>query len=146
MIERVRIADIMTPADEVIFYDPAMEDEYIKFCTERDIDYLPSLEKPNVEVFRKNGDCRFSSEEIKDSLKIDADVDVFSEQALGKFEDHKVLFVYLHGEFCGVVHFSDYNKDVINIHLYKLLSRYEKALRDLLRNLSYNNTHMRDFF
>ncbi|XSG74679.1 hypothetical protein ACP8Y2_21150 [Herpetosiphon llansteffanensis] len=146
MIERVRIADIMTPADEVIFYDPAMEEKLRQFCKERAISYLPSSEESDTRCFQyQRNKNSFHLIPIGD-LKIDTDVDVFSGQALVQFEDHKVLFVYHHGEFCGVVHFSDYNKDVINIYLYTLISKYEKSIRELLRKSSLENSDMGKFF
>jgi len=140
MIERVRIADIMTPADEVIFYDPAMEDECVKFCKNRNIEYLPSLEDPNNKAY-----CRSEKGFFDDSLKIDVNLDAFSEQALSKFKQNKVLFVYNYGEFCGIIHFSDYNNDKIKVYIYSIILLYETSLRKILRINNVKDLRNMDF-
>ncbi len=132
MIECVRIADIMTPANKVIFYDPAMEDECVKFCKNRNIEYLPSLEDPNNRVYFKDKNGYFEEMIIDESLKIDVNLDVFSEQALSKFKKNNVLFVYNYGEFCGVIHFSNYNSDKIKLNIYSMILIYETSLREIL--------------
>ncbi|MCA0355174.1 MAG: hypothetical protein LCH85_24535 [Chloroflexi bacterium] len=145
MIERVRIADIMTPADEVIFYDPAMEDECVKFCKNRNIEYLPSLEDPNNKAYCRSEKGFFEEITLDDSLKIDVNLDAFSEQALSKFKQNKVLFVYNYGEFCGIIHFSDYNNDKIKVYIYSIILLYETSLRKILRINNIKDLRGMDF-
>lgn len=139
---QLSFAEIMT--SQVIFYDEFFKEECIKYCEERKITYLPSLEDFEV-CYKLTGD-KFEAERIAESHKVNVDNDVFDKSIFEKFKTHNVLFVINKNELAGVVHFCDYNRRPILIYIYSLLLEFEKGLRELLTYCELSNNDMIEFF
>lgn len=132
---------IMT--SDVIFYDDSFEAECAKFCQERYITYLPSLD--NFDICYTFVDSKFQDERIDSRQKVSVDDDIFDKSIVEKFEAHQVLFVFEKNELVGVVHFCDYNRNQVSIYIYSLLLAFEKGLRELLIHNGLHNEDMIEF-
>jgi hypothetical protein len=124
------ISDIQTT--DILYYDPDLEKEHYKFCQERDIDCLPSLEDKRTVYLRNDETPTFKKTENSKDRIIPASMNIFNPQLLESFERNPLLLVFENEELAGVVHFSDYGKTIVSVYLYELFFMYEKALRSLL--------------
>jgi hypothetical protein len=132
---------IMT--SDVVFYDDSFEAECAKYCQERYITYLPSLE--DFDICYRFADRKFQEERIDESQKVSVDDDIFDKSVIKKFEAHQVLFVFEKNELVGVVHFCDYNRNPVSIYIYSLLLAFEKGVRELLIQNGLHNEDMIEF-
>jgi len=80
----IKIKDIMTK--DVMYYDSEIDDELKKYCREKDITYLPSLDLKKVYFLHPEV---FENKEIKKSLKIAPQLYVFDEGLLKQFQRGK---------------------------------------------------------
>ncbi len=135
-------ADIMT--SKIVFYDESVETDYLQFCTERNISYLPSLKDFSI-CYKKN-DNEFLRENIEENQKVKIEEDVFDTSVIEKFEKYQVLFVYRKNELVGVVHFCDYNRFPVFIYIYSLVLVFENRLKSLLTYFKLSNKDMIEFF
>ena len=75
------IKDVMT--SEVLFYDEEFEEDCKKYCKERDITYLPSVNDPNNIVYTLVND-EFEKQTLKESQKIFPEIEIFDKGLLEK--------------------------------------------------------------
>lgn len=144
MNETLRIADIQT--SPLLYFDPGTEENGYKFCCDRNIDCLPSLDNSHRFLLRDDELKGFREEPLEQTRIIDGFKNIFSSEMIDRFRVNHLLFVYTHEEISGVIHFSDYNKPIVSSYLYKQFSAYEKALRDLLVKYRLNNLDMFEYF
>jgi len=138
----IKIKDIMTK--DVMYYDSEIDDELKKYCREKDITYLPSLDLKKVYFLHPEV---FENKEIKKSLKIAPQLYVFDEGLLKKFQRGKhILFIFKQKLIVGIIHFSDYNRIEVYTYLYELIANLERDLRKLLISMKFNNCDMLKFF
>jgi len=140
----IRIADIQT--SEIKYYDELYEDICFKFCNERNIDCLPSLEDSNTVYVKGEKDKKFKIEEIKENRIVNQFEHIFSPNLLGKFSDNHLLLAHNNSELVGVIHFSDYNKPVVMTYLYSQIASYERILRNHLYVRKFQNSDIIDYF
>lgn len=138
---KLSFGKIMT--SDVVFYDDSFEAECAKYCQERYITYLPSLD--DFDICYRFADSKFQEERIDERQKVSVDDDIFDKSVVQKFEAHQVLFVFEKNELVGVVHFSDYNRSPVFIYIYSLLLAFEKGLRELLIHNGLGNEDMIEF-
>ena len=136
----LRIADIQT--SEILYFDEGLKERCYKFCTERNIDCLPSLDEPYTLYTRDEVLGKFRSERLTEERRLAPDVNIFDPQVLEKFRQKPLLLVYQGNDLRGVVHFTDYNQPPVRAYLYELLYEYEKALRALLTRNGFKNVDM----
>jgi len=139
---KLSFGKIMT--SDVVFYDDSFGADCAKFCQDRNITYLPSLD--DFDKCYRFADNKFQEERIDESQKVSVDDDIFVKSVVEKFEAHQVLFVFEKNELVGVVHFSDYNRNPVFIYIYSLLLEFEKGLRKLLIINGLGNKDMIEFF
>lgn len=137
-MKRIYFADIQT--SDLLYYDPDFNQACFRFCQERDIDCLPALNDPK-KFFRKT-ETGFVEEMIKEEMRVDGEKNIFDSSMLEQFRGNHILFVYTNDELTGVVHFSDYNKPVVDEYLFRTLSSYERSLRKLLALHGLKNQDM----
>ena len=140
----LRMADIQT--SDILFYDEGAKDRCYKFCFDRNIDCMPSLDDPRSVYLRDDVLSKFRAEALMEDRRISADANVFDPQVVEKFRHQPLLFAYRGNELSGVVHFSDYNQPQVSAHLYELFFEYEKALRTLLIRSGLKNVDMIAYF
>jgi hypothetical protein len=136
------IADIQTT--ELIYYDADYLAECYSFCEERDIDCLPAVDDPDAYYQRNDDSQSFDKRTITPDRRLDANMYVFKPDLLECFHEHPLQFVFEHGTLTGVVHFSDYNRDMVSTYLYAQLVSYERELRELLISHYLTNDDMAD--
>lgn len=134
--------NIMT--DEVLFYDEEFDKDCKNFCNKRNITYLPW--RKDTSFCYKLSDNKFKKMKITKSQTVKTKEDVFQNSVVEKFRKHQVLFVYNESCIAGVVHFCDYNKNLVSVYGYTLLLEFEKRLRKLLFSKGLNNDDMLEFF
>lgn len=138
------IADIQTT--DLLYYDETFREQCLLFCNKRDIDCLPTLDHISVFYLRNNERNDFGRRSITNDRRIEASTFIFRPDLLSRFERHPLLFVFATGELRGVVHFSDYNRTIVNTFLFTQINRYERALRSLLIMNGSKDADMLDFF
>jgi hypothetical protein len=131
---------------DILYYDPTFKEECYKFCKERDIDSLPALEDSRKIFWRQPETLDFREEAVSDERIVADWQNIFDPGLADKFARSSLLLVFSHDMLTGVVHFSDYNKPVVSLHLYKVFLAYEKALRTILELHGYHNKHMIEYF
>jgi len=142
--EHPTIADIQTA--ELVYYDPDYVAQCYQFCQDRDIDCLPEIGDSNTYYQRIDEEKSFKEQTISEDRKLDGATFLFRPDLLDRFKSHAVQFVYADGEISGVVHYSDYNKDVVSTYLYGQIARYERDLRELAALCGLTNKDMLDHF
>lgn len=140
--KRIILNDIQT--SDLLYYDPGLENACFKFCQMRNIDCLPSLCNP-LEYYRRTEDS-FCIAEVVPEMRVNCNKNIFDASLLDRFRYQHLLFVYADDELSGVVHFSDYNKPLVDTYLFSMLSAYERSLRTLLKANGLTNRHMLDYF
>lgn len=144
-INRICFADIQT--SDLLYYDPSLEQEFHKFCQDRQIDCLPSLDDPK-KYYRRNDEVnkkRFRKNTVSQSQRVEGSEYIFDPTLFQRFKTKPIQFVYATNELTGVVHFSDYNKPIVHEYLFSILISYERALRRLLKLHRLTNTDMSEF-
>lgn len=137
-------ADIQKTA--LLYYDEQSIKSCYDFCKKRDIDCLPDIADPNVFFQRNDDSTGFVRSELTDDRRIDAYTFIFCPSLLERFERHPVQFVFTHGELTGVMHFSDYNDDIVSTYLFAQFAKYERSLRQLAIQHELKNKDMRKYF
>ena len=142
--------DILTMRDiqitNILYYDAAFKEACYKFCGERDIDCLPSLEDSRKVFSRQQDTLDFAEERVSDERIVPDWKDIFAPELADKFAKHPLLLVFSSERLSGVVHFSDYNQPVVSMYLYKLFLAYEKDLRTILELNGLCNRDMTAYF
>lgn len=139
-----QISDIQTTA--LLYYDPAFDEQCRQFCLERDIDYLPALEDERIAYRYDKAGGGFVKGEIGEAQWIDGRIRLFDASLLERFQRDPLLFVHMDGYLTGVIHFSDYNRPEVSVHLYRALFDFEKALRELLLLRGIDDVAMQCYF
>ena len=138
--EPVRFKHIMTK--DIEFHDGLDKADRVKFCQERDIEYLPGKSGDAVYRLISSG---FRRMELLPSQKVSEEEEVFTSESTAKFQQHRVLFVFRNDSLTGVVHFVDCNRKPVFLHLYSLLLDFETDLRELLTAIGCTNDDMLEF-
>ena len=116
------------------------------FCAKREIDCVPALEDSLKIYVRQPEKYHFVEEIVASERIINSSINIFSPELVEKFANHHLLLVFCDNSLSGVVHFSDYNRSVVSIYLYKIFLAYEKALRAVLHKHGYKNENMIEYF
>ena len=154
MIKIITFKDIQTT--DLLYYDSSKDIKNIcyDFCDKRDIDFLPSIVgKENdgeYKIFKLDRVNRsFKKINIKEDQIISVNHNIFDVNVLSLFEKNSVLFVFdkiKNGSLSGIVHFSDYNSEIVSHFLYNYLHKFEKALREVLKIKNIDDSAILDYF
>lgn len=117
----------------LFYFDKEVSSTCFRICRMLDIDVFPKY----------NGGAYYKYDKIKETWveaaltenqKVNSDTLVFNDRLINKFEDSpsQILFVFAHGLFQGIVHFTDYGKKVVYHDLYKNYFEFEKQLKEFL--------------
>ena len=103
---------------------------------------MPSITGKNVYKYDQIYN-NFTEFEIKEEQKVDDEQYIFDNRILDSFKNNPVLFVYSKGSLKGVIHFCDYNRNVVYVYVYSVLLEFERLLRLFLIK---NNIEENDIF
>lgn len=145
MIEgQPRIADIMTA--DLLYYDESQAADCYRFCEKRDIDCLPVI-GDSSSFFRRNDEIRgMERRRLTADRRLNAHMPLFRPDLLDRFRRQRVMFIFDRGEMTGVVHFSDYNHNLVNMYLYNQIAAYEQSLRQILTTRKLEHVDMLTYF
>ncbi len=141
--EKLRFGDIMQSS--ILFYDKEIEAACVDICNYLKIDKLPSI---SGKVYYEKTSSGFVERDIEPGSVVLINDSIFSENALIKFEEnlHNVLFVFEENNFVGVVHVSDYNRDIVIQNIQDDILNFERKLRQFLIFKGLQNADMLNFY
>lgn len=140
---KLSVADIMQP--NILYYDEKIIEACIDICSYLKIDNLPAIDGKH---FYKFGNLSFKKYRINELHRTSIDTPIFSENIFSKFSKnkHDVLFVFFGDTLCGVVHISDYNRNIVLQKVQDDLLMFERNLRQLILLHGKNNFDMLRYF
>lgn len=138
------VADIQTV--DLLYYEESNGKGCFEYCEMRNIDCLPAIGNPSI--FYKKNDLNhgFDRLVLGSNRRLDGHTFLFQPDLVNRFKRQPVQFVFTRGELTGVVHFSDYNKDLVDNYLFNQFAKYERGLRELLKRNRLDNESMKTFF
>jgi len=142
--EKLHIGDFQTT--DLLYYDADYTEKGYQFCEKRDIDCLPIIGDSEHYYWRGEEKGQFEHRLVEEERRLPAGTDAFQSDLLERFKRFPVQLVYQDGDLSGIVHFSDYNRDIVSQHLYGVLSQYERDLRALARREGRKNSSMAQYF
>lgn len=140
MDDLLRIRDIETR--DILYYEPDLAERCYEFCKAREIDCLPALDRSFDLYVRDDATRAFQRQACEPDRIVEAYQLAFDPAMLPVLARYRLLLVRDHGELDGVIHFTDFNKEVVSRYLYALFYRYERALRSLLALSGYHNADL----
>ena len=140
---KVTFEDIMQSS--ILFYEKQEEAGCFDICNYLQIDNLPALD--GVHFFELVSGA-FQEKRILEKHKVDMNTSIFS---LGIFEQfkqnkHNVLFVFEGEVLMGVVHISDYNRDIVLQAIQDDILAFERKLRELILLHGFSNEDMLEYY
>ena len=129
----------------VLYYDEESEPACFDICEYLNIDNLPAIDGQN---FYELSTKKFVMKKIAGEHKIFANESIFDSKVLAQFKlnRHNVLFVFEENSLKGVVHLSDYNRDIVLQNIQDDILSFERKLRQLILLNGYKNKDMYLFF
>src|SRR5688572_17411259 len=134
--EKLNIENIMQSS--ILYYDSEVENACVELCTFLKIDNMPSLDGKHYFKFTKG---KFDKERVHDEVTAEINDNIFAPAIIKRFENsnHNVLFVFDGKVIKGVVHISDYNKDIVLQTIQDDILSFERKLRHLLLLNGFGN-------
>lgn len=133
-MKTLSISEIQT--SDIIFYDQNIKHQCKSFCEKHRVDHLPSYDGKYKYTLTLDKNSLTKSE-IEPDHFIEGQEDIFAGSTIDRFRSHPIMFVRSHGRLTGMVHFSDYNANVVSSFLYGQLGEYEKSIRNYLLKEGY---------
>lgn len=98
--------------DKILFYDKELEIACYDICNTLKIDNMPGYDS---NYYYELIDNKFEKAQIVDEVKLEINDRIFEPQNIEKFNNnkHNVLFVYSGKILKGIVHFADYNRNIV---------------------------------
>lgn len=140
---KLTFEDIMQA--NILYYDKISEAACYDICGHLKIDNMPSIDGQHFYELTKD---IFLKKKIENMHKISVDSDLFDKDLLNQFKAnmHNILFVFEETVMKGVVHISDYNRDIVLQKIQDDVLSFERKLRQLILLNNYKNGDMRKFF
>ncbi|MBM3454215.1 MAG: hypothetical protein FJX80_03590 [Bacteroidetes bacterium] len=140
---KLTIGDIMQA--NIIYYDELTSQACVDICSYLKIDNLPALDGKH---FYKFNNQSFSRHKIRKIHSTFIDTPIFDETLEVKFlkNEHNVLFVFFGETLHGVVHISDYNRNIVLQKVQDDLLLFERNLRQLILLSGFDNIDMLKYF
>jgi hypothetical protein len=140
---KLTVGDIMQA--NILYYDELASQACIDICSYLKIDNLPALDGKH---FYKFNNKSFSRCKIKKIHSTSVDTPIFDDTLAVKFlkNEHNVLFVFFGETLHGVVHISDYNRNIVLQKVQDDLLMFERNLRQLILLNGFDNIDMLKYF
>lgn len=141
--KKLKFSDIMK--SKILYYDEEEEDACYNICEELKIDNMPDYDSKHYYEL-VNGS--FEKKVIQDNLKLKTTDVIFDKACIEKFQnnDHNVLFVFEGNILKGIVHFSDYNRNIVLKRIQDDVLNFEFNLREFLILNGRSNKDILSFF
>ena len=140
---KLTFEDIMQT--NVLYYDPVAEAACHDICNHLKIDNMPGIDgRHYYELVNRN----FEKRKIEAIHKVSINDNLISAELFEKFKAnrHNVLFVFEEDVFRGVVHISDYNRDIVLQNIQDDILSFERKLRQLILLNGFTNKHMLRYY
>lgn len=127
--QKLTFQDIMQ--NKILYYDKEVESACFDICNTLKIDNMPGYDsKSYFELHNKH----FFEKKIGYNLRLKISDRIFDYQHIEKFKNnkHNVLFVYSGNILRGIVHFSDYNRNIVLKRIQDDVLNFELNLREFL--------------
>ena len=140
---KLTFEDIMQ--SKILYYDKAVENACFDICNTLKIDNMPGY---NSKCYYELNGKKFSEKDIDDNLKLKISDRIFEPQNIEKFKNnkHNVLFVYYGNVVKGIVHFADYNRNLVLKKIQDDVLNFELNLREFLAINGKSNVDIIHFY
>ena len=127
--KKITFEEIMQ--DKILYYDNEVETACFNICNTLKIDNMPGYDSNYYYELVHN---KFIEKQIEDSLRLEISDRIFDPQNIEKFRNnnHNVLFVYSGKILKGIVHFADYNRNIVLKRIQDDVLNFELNLREFL--------------
>ena len=116
----------------VVFFDKDFENTCRRVCKTLDIDLFPLFNNDNAMTLYEG---RWIKQSVNDYQKIDNNSLIFDKSVIEKMDNapSNILFVYDEQNiFFGIVHFTDFHKQIVYQSLYQNFYEFETNIREYL--------------
>lgn len=140
---KLTFEDIMQ--SKILYYDKEVENACLDICATLKIDNMPGYDsKSYFELIEK----KFKKKKIGNSFKLQISDRIFEEKNIKKFcnNKHNVLFVFSGSILKGIVHFADYNKNIVLKRIQDDVLNFEFNLREFLVLNNIGNSDIIKFY
>lgn len=140
---KLSVGDIMQ--SNILYFDQKIIGACVDICSHLKIDNLPAIDGKH---FYKYDGSVFKKLKIRSIHSVSVDTPIFKEAILSKFSknEHNVLFVFFGDTLRGIVHISDYNRNIVLQKIQDDLLMFERSLRQLILLHGYDNNDMLKYF
>lgn len=140
---KLTFQDIMQA--NVLYYDKYAEAACFDICNHLKIDNMPGIDGLHYYELEKGN---FIKKKVDSIHKVSVNDNVISPELFNKFSAnrHNVLFVFEEAVLRGVVHISDYNKDIVLQKIQDDILPFERKLRQLILLHGFTNDNMLEYF
>lgn len=140
---RLLFEDVMQK--NILYYDKTNIPACMNICNELKINNLPTI--PGNYYFEYS-DGEFSKRKVTHKYKTDCMTPVFSEKAVRQISNanNNVLFVYEGNVLKGLIHISDYNRDIVIQYIQDDVLSFERLLRQWLVLNGFKSHDMVDYY
>lgn len=140
---KLTFEDIMQA--NVLFYDEVAEAACYDICNHLRIDNMPGIDGL---YYYELVNGKFEKKKVEAIHKVSVNENLLSAELFEKFKAnrHNVLFVFEEDVLRGVVHISDYNRDIVLQNIQDDILSFERKLRQLILLNGFKNENMLEYF
>lgn len=140
---KLTFEDIMQT--KILYYDKEVENACFDICATLKIDNMPGYDSKS---YHEIVNMKFVEKTINDDLKLKTTDRIFDIQHIEKFKNnnHNILFVYTGAVLKGIVHFADYNKNIVLKRIQDDVLNFELNLREFLVLNGKSNEDIIEYF
>jgi hypothetical protein len=130
---------------KILYYDEDAQESCTDICDYLQIDNMPALDG---KYFYERSGGHFKKSSIEQNHRLPLNKCIFDNDLLNFFRDnkHNVLFVFDESVIHGIVHISDYNRDIVLQAIQDDILSFERKLRQLILLHGKKNDNMRAYF
>jgi len=141
--QKLTFEDIMQT--KILYFDNEVKEACLDICDTLKIDTMPDYYSKN---YHELTDRNFIEKQIVESLKLQINDRIFEIQNIEKFKNnkHNVLYVFAGNVLKGIVHFADYNANVVLKRIQDDVLNFEMNLREFLVLNGKTNTDIKNYY
>lgn len=130
---------------KILYYDKDAQEACIDICDYLQIDNMPALDGCH---FYEKSDEVFIQKSIDANHRLAVHKNICDSDLLAKFKEnkHNVMFAFDESVLQGIVHISDYNRDIVLQAIQDDILSFERKLRQLILLNAKKNIDMRAYF